>query len=788
MATRIATLVATFPSRNSWARTAGLVAAALLAAACAGEPEEQTPAGDEASASFGGVALKADGKYTDCELLEVLKLVNESATDAAALKGLGVRSDAAGLIHAHRLGPDAALGTADDDLFDSLDELDAIRFVGPNTLDKLVGAVRSRCEPDLTARPYIDRATFGGSTGGGWERDNVELEGVMTVKGVTGAQLRAILGTKDASGRSEYDRLRKNSAFEAFSTEFGTDEMPWDASSHALREGFPYTILTIESERFAVDAASHRRELSLGTDKMDDIYYDTADFQLLKNRMVLRARARWDSDNVVRRLLIGAKFDTGIDPDGLKRTDKLDVRTEGEQHLATLDNDIRRGKVQWSYGGQDEAVAPVKAVYEKLAALNVLPDFTGHEDVLLLDPKARLRSIRSRFHLNEARIDSVRRLHELGKTRLTQVLSLIGEARTAGRIPADLEATTAALETLATGITDGTLVAQRALAAAQAVRPETTEAEVAALLPGLSAPADVAGVNVRRAVAEAIDALYHEVNEPLDEVERELIGAAETRYDNYVLPFELYAIAQNNSLGVYRAAGPFITAYQGMDAATVVPAFNAYIAEQQAANTDGFRTLTPLTEAEWARLGLALKLEDLKIARRQIEYAGTLAQALWFDQAREFYVPASDRAWGNFLIDTFDWTDVVTEQEWQSIPEAERTIATPLPPEKVAHTILVNELQIELGQETAYVQRIAELEAALANPTPPEPADVLETRLAGAKFVFGAYRALLQDLAALKGDRVIKRLKRAGAPADLEWIAAQDSKGNIALNIVSDRD
>ena len=35
---------------------------------------------------------------------------------------------------------------------------------------------------------------------------------------------------------------------------------------------------------------------------------------------------------------------------------------------------------------------------------------------------------------------------------------------------------------------------------------------------------------------------------------------------------------------------------------------------------------------------------------------------------------------------------------------------------------------------------------------------------------------------------IIKRLKRAGAPADLEWIAAQDSKGNIALNIVSDRD
>jgi hypothetical protein len=784
MATRLATW-----KRLETLTRAGLFAglAGLLASACAETPES-APAGDDEAATFGGVALKADGKYTDCELLEVLKLVNESATDVAALKAIGLRTEAANRIFAHHVGPDAALGTADDDVYDSLDELDAVPYVGPKALDQIVGAVRPRCEPDLTTRPFIDSTTFGGSTGGGWERNNVELEGVMTVTGLTGAQLRAILTTKDTSGRSEYEKLRKNTSFEAFSTEFGADSMPWDSASHALRESFPYTVLTIESERFAVDAASHRRELSLGTDKMDDIYYDTADFQLLKHKMVLRARARWDSDNVVRRLLIGAKFDTGIDPDGLKRTDKLDVRTEGEQHLATLDNDIRRGKVKWGFGGQEEAVAPVKAIYEKLVAADVLPDFTAHQDVLLLDPKARLRSIRSRFHLNEARIDSVRRLHDDGKTRLTQVLALVGEARAAGRIPADLEAAAAQVESLAKGITDATTLTARALTAAQTVRPETTEADIAALLPGASAPTDVAGLNLRKAVAEAVDALYHEIGDPLDEVERELVGAMNTRFDAYVLPFELYCVSVNNALGVYRAAGPFITAYQGMDAAMALPAFNAYIEAQKAANADGFKDLTALNEADWAALGLALKLEDLKIARRQIEYAGTLAQALWFDQAREFYVPASDRAWGNFLIDTFDWTDVVTEEEWQRIPETERTIATPLPPEKVATTILVNELQIELGQETAYVKRIAELETLVANPTPEQPVEVTTAQLAGAKFVFSAYRALLQDLAELKGERVLKRLKRAGAPGGLQWVPASDSKGNIALNIVSDRD
>ena len=757
--------------------------AALALVACAEPAGESAPA-DAPDDSFGGAALKADGVYTECQLIEALKLVNESTALVADLEAMGVRRNAAAHIVAHRHGADATPGTADDDIFDSLDELDAIKFVGRNTLDRIVGHVRPRCEPDLTTRPYIDSTTFGSSTGGGWTRDNVELEGAMYVTGLTGAHLRSILTTKDANGRSEYDRLRKNSDFEAFSAGFGVDEMPWDSTAHALRESFPFMVLTIESERFAVDTQSHRRELSLGTDKMDDTYYDTGDFQLLKNGMILRARARWDSDAVVRRLLIGAKFDTGIDPDGIKRTDKLDVRSEGEQHLATLDNDIRRGKVKWSYGGQDEAVAPVKAVYEKVRAAGVLPDLAGREDVLLLDPKAHLRSIRSRFHLNEAPIENVRRLHQLGATRLGAVVTLIEEARTAGRVPTELEGAVAQLETLARGISDGSLPRARALAAAQGARPETTEAEVDALLPGSAAPTDIAGLNLRRTVAEAIDALYHEAGPLLDEVERELVGALESRLDAYVAPFQSYCISLDPGVGVYRAAAPYLTRFASMDPAGALAGFNAFIVAQKTANADGFRSLTALTEADWAALGLALRLEDLKQARRQIEYAGTLAQALWFDQAREFYVPASDRAWGNFLIDTFDWTDVVTEQEWQSIPADQRTIATSLPPEKVLHTMLVNELQIELGQETAYVKRVAELEAALAaGNAPPET----ETLLAGAKFVFSAYRALLQDMAALKGDKVLRRLKRAGAPSTIEWSPIADSKGNTALKLIADQ-
>jgi hypothetical protein len=43
-------------------------------------------------------------------------------------------------------------------------------------------------------------------------------------------------------------------------------------------------------------------------------------------------------------------------------------------------------------------------------------------------------------------------------------------------------------------------------------------------------------------------------------------------------------------------------------------------------------------------------------------------------------------------------------------------------------------------------------------------------------------------MAALKGDRVLKRLKRAGAPSSIGWSPIVDSKGNTALKLIADLD
>ena len=50
----------------------------------------------------------------------------------------------------HRNGPDGDLGTGDDDIYDSLEELDAVDFVGPVTLDRLADWAT-----ELTARGFV---------------------------------------------------------------------------------------------------------------------------------------------------------------------------------------------------------------------------------------------------------------------------------------------------------------------------------------------------------------------------------------------------------------------------------------------------------------------------------------------------------------------------------------------------------------------------------------------------------------------------------------------------------
>jgi phosphatidylserine/phosphatidylglycerophosphate/cardiolipin synthase-like enzyme len=84
---------------------------------------------------------KADGGIDagSPEAAAVLALVNDPEVDLGILDhDAGLHATAARNIIAHRNGDDETVGTADDDAFDSLAELDAISFVGPAALEQLL--------------------------------------------------------------------------------------------------------------------------------------------------------------------------------------------------------------------------------------------------------------------------------------------------------------------------------------------------------------------------------------------------------------------------------------------------------------------------------------------------------------------------------------------------------------------------------------------------------------------------------------------------------------------------
>ena len=111
---------------------------ALLAlpVACGGSAPPASPDAEDAVAIVGGKADESG--YTECELETVVAHLNDPATTVESLRADGLHTRAARNLLAHRDGPDGAPGTADDDLFDDILEVDAVYYVGPVALEQLV--------------------------------------------------------------------------------------------------------------------------------------------------------------------------------------------------------------------------------------------------------------------------------------------------------------------------------------------------------------------------------------------------------------------------------------------------------------------------------------------------------------------------------------------------------------------------------------------------------------------------------------------------------------------------
>jgi hypothetical protein len=271
--------------------------------------------------------------------------------------------------------------------------------------------------------------------------------------------------------------------------------------------------------------------------------------------------------------------------------------------------------------------------------------------------------------------------------------------------------------------------------------------------------------------------VLHEFATQLDDADRIITNAVDESFDDHAEAFREWRTSLDQTLRVKTTWDTFLASYRALSStanrASALAQFNTFATAQG---------LAALDDAGWTRLGGYIEKMVLTIAEAQIETAGIAARQLWFDQA---WVPGSSRAFSNFMIDTMDMTDMLSHEEWQSIPEGERTFANPLPAAKVFHTVLVNELQIELGMEAAYVTRLKDLtDKVAANPTDA----AARAELDGATWVWQQYTGSMKVLTELKGANVLDRLRRAGAAQSLRWSAPPDSKGNQGLKILADRD
>ena len=115
----------------------------LVVAALSGCAMDDSPDGiDEVGVVPGG---KADGSdFTPCELDAVVAWLNEGPS-ADAIRSAGVHTRAAANLVDHRDGADATFGTADDDLFDDIGEVDDVYYVGPVAIEQLVASIGDRC-------------------------------------------------------------------------------------------------------------------------------------------------------------------------------------------------------------------------------------------------------------------------------------------------------------------------------------------------------------------------------------------------------------------------------------------------------------------------------------------------------------------------------------------------------------------------------------------------------------------------------------------------------------------
>lgn len=623
---------------------------------------------------------------------------------------------------------------------------------------------------------------------------------------------------------------------ESFATSFPFNEVPWDEESHRLREQFPYIWLSIEEKRFA-PLRDGKRTLIQGRDLMDDFYFDTDDFIAFDQGYTIRGRRRWQNwspfaDPSIQRLLVAFKQTKGINPQtnepvgidpetGLKTARKVDDRTRANkppsiEHAAGIVDDVRSGTAPWVKRGSDEKRAPLESIarlYEDFVAKGVLPTIGKYEDVLALDAQAFVRSLRGRYHLIEiplVRLEEIYRsaefnLEELRDTLKDETVELGGDWKT------EIDA----IRNLIKDTLSGKALYDRVHEKLSEIDPKFGESEHAVSeLRSYQidrSKESFKKLKARKLVAEAYSELLHEIanrSRPiliatLDEdhgklKELENVNDFWAWQNSFPAAFFL-GLPRLQDYRVLNSVYKKITSLDQREAAR--DQFNIWVdaRNKELEQYGKSERHSRMKKGEFKYLKKQLHYQKYMVQLRQVEASGTAALGLWFDIAREFFVPKSRRVdesseFDHLLIDTFDFAAIYSGYAWKDLHPTEETNQREPSIEELLTVVVVNEVQIELGKEAPFVDRIVELKKALSEEdanvsTESTPELSQKQELDGVQMVFNSYLQAMQKIADMKGAELLPKL--AANPlntcSEWKWENASASKGEIAIEAVKEK-
>ncbi len=547
--------------------------------------------------------------------------------------------------------------------------------------------------------------------------------------------LYALLSANEWNATEELAPLSSNAAYLTNADDQAEyNQVPWDQQSHNDRTENSYVWLAIPNEDIPAGSSSAtplEDRVTIGFDLFDDYYFDTDDYDLLERDYTIRTRLRFSNatgNSRIQRLLIQVKQGAIVSDEGLKEVHKYEYRLDRRQGdnfpdpmIDELLDDTKKGVNEWEHYRSNGTgtptsnyINPIQRIYADLRLIEEI-------EVILMPLKktpdiATRDTVVKQLEAMQVRTDVIASadVSELLRVIIADLKKAANETEIAGVDYLSNDLKGEALLPEADGMTDIMAIEEKAFIRSYRGRFHLSETnpdsiklfyeEGKNILAALQAPIQTYAADEKAVKHEEIKKLSEQINQLLstkpadsktaDSFNNLFTGltvgnSPRTTFENIISATTL------NRTDAIPSAAEVDAMDQEKIIADRVNEVYQLIADNLSANNNTIYSLVAKGVAATDALTNILKIRE----------AGSAVQGLWFDRAREFYVPTSNRVLdgsGDFIIDTFDVSGMYSADTWGNTPVGDRRNTSQPDQTKMVSNRVSNDLQIEADREEPY--------------------------------------------------------------------------------------